>query len=264
MNNNQKDIVTSTINSPSIKNVKNLFILSLILVAVFGNILQKINFWLGLSLTETLLILLPTVIFIYKGKFSPRLVLRLNYPGIIPLLIGIIIGICVWPLGFIIQINLLNLFSSASYDIMNMISEISHSNMIYRLIILGFLAGICEEILFRGYIQTAIENKFGIKKGIIWTTILFSVFHLEPVRIIAVLPIALLMSWTCWKFNSIFPAILIHFSNNFLAPYIFSNYEPSTLRLFYLVTIICGLFIFIIFLFANNLVLKNYNNSLKI
>jgi membrane protease YdiL (CAAX protease family) len=245
MNEPQLDILTSPINTPTIKNAKILFLTSLASVIVVGSLMQKYNFWIGLSLTEILLILLPTVVFIVKGKFSPRLVLRLNYPGFVALLIGVVLGLCVWPLGLWIQINLLNLFSSKSYDIFSVVSEIRNSNMVYRLLVMGFLGSICEETLFRGYIQTAIENNLGVKQSILWTTILFSVYHLVPTTMIALLPMALLMCWICWKFNSIFPAMLIHFSNNFLAPYLFIQCGTITLGWFHIIMIGCSLLIII-------------------
>ncbi len=232
MNEPEANIAANPIKIPTIQNAKNLFLISLASVALMGGLMQKYNFWIGLSLREILLILLPTLVFMIKGKFSPRRVLRLNYPGLTALLIGVMLGLCVWPLGLWIQINLINLFSSKSPNILSALSEIRNSNMVYRLLVMGILACFCEEILFRGYLQTAIENKLGVKQSILWTSVLFSVYHLVPATMIAILPSALLMCWICWKFNSIFPAMLIHFSNNFLAPYLYVKYVPETIPWF--------------------------------
>lgn len=234
---------------PTIHSAKNLFLISLVFVSVLGSLMQKYNFWIGLSLTEILLILIPTIAFIVKGKFSPQLVLRLNNPGFFALAIGVMLGLCVWPLGLWIHVNFINLFSSESHNIIGVISEIRHSNMLYRLFVMGFLASICEETLFRGYLQSAIEKTLGVKRSILWTSILFAVYHLNPTTMIAVLPSALLMGWICWKFNSIFPAILLHFSNNFFAPYLFIQKETITCGWFYFIMICCG-FLIIMALFT--------------
>lgn len=230
-------------NIPSIRDAKNLFLISLILVAFAGGAIQRYDFWIGLSLTEILFILVPTALFLAKGKFSPRLALRLNYPGFAALLVGVLLGLCVWPFGLWIQTRLLALFSPGSYNILSALSEIRQVNLVYRLLVMGVLASICEETLFRGYLQTAVENKLGAKQGILWTAILFSVYHLVPTSMVAVLPGALLMSWACWRFNSIFPAVLVHFSNNFLAPYLYMRFGQITFEWFYIALAISAIVI---------------------
>lgn len=69
--------------------------------------------------------------------------------------------------------------------------------MLYRFLILGILASVCEEFLFRGNIQTVFEAHLGVKKSIIWTSIMFSVFHLDPATIIALLLFSFLITWIC-------------------------------------------------------------------
>lgn len=238
---------TNLTDIPTIQSAKNLFLISLVFVSVLGSLMQKYNFWIGLSLNGILLILIPTIAFIVKDKFSPQLVLRLNYQGFYALVTGVVLGLCVWPLGLWIQANLINIFSSESHNILGAISEIRHSNMPYRLFVMGFLVGIYEETLFRGYLQSAIEKTLGVKHSILWTSILFAIYHLNLTTMIAVLPSALLMGWICWKFNSIFPAILLYFSNNFLTPYLFIQKVTITPGWFYFIMICCGFLIIIAF-----------------
>jgi uncharacterized protein len=247
----EKIEITACSDKPSIKNAKLLFIITVTLIIFIGSSIQHFNFWIGLALTEIVLILIPTIIFIVKGKLSPKSVLRLNYPGINALLLGLLFGLLVWPLGLWIQINLINLFSSKNYDILIIVSEIKTSNLLNRFLVLGVLASICEETLFRGYIFSAFENKLGVKYSILWITLLFSCYHLVPTTIIATLPLSFLLCWICWRFNSIFPAIILHFTNNFLSPFLFVKSGINSKIIFNpIILISCGILIgFIMLMF---------------
>ena len=120
--------------------------------------------------------------------------------------------------------------------------------MFYRFLVMGVFAAICEEFLFRGYIQSAFEHNMGVRRSIIWTAILFSIYHLDPTTILALFPLSLLLTWVCWKFNSIVPAIALHFSNNFLAVFLFSKLTYPNLEFFYFL-MIASLLILLLILF---------------
>lgn len=84
-------------------------------------------------------------------------------------------------------------------------------------LMIGATPAICEELLFRGYIQTRLARSFGPAIGIIVASGLFAAFHLDFVHVVAVFPLGLFLGWLAWKSGSIFPAMLAHFVNNVLS-----------------------------------------------
>ncbi|QDV58784.1 CPBP family intramembrane glutamic endopeptidase [Rosistilla oblonga] len=96
----------------------------------------------------------------------------------------------------------------------------THANggfLIATLLMVGGLPAICEEIMFRGYIQTRLAARFPAVAAIAIASIMFAVFHFDPVHVIAVLPIGLWLGFLRHASGSIFPAMLAHGINNTLS-----------------------------------------------
>jgi membrane protease YdiL (CAAX protease family) len=88
--------------------------------------------------------------------------------------------------------------------------------MIPLAVMIGLVPGICEELLFRGYMQTRLTRSWGALYGILATSIAFAAFHMDLVHSSSVLLIGIYLGWVAWASGSIFPAMLGHFVNNFL------------------------------------------------
>lgn len=78
-------------------------------------------------------------------------------------------------------------------------------------------APILEEILFRGIILEGFLRNYSPQKAIIWSAVLFGVFHLNPWQAIGAIIFGLFFGWLYWKTNSLIPGIILHFVNNFAA-----------------------------------------------
>lgn len=84
-------------------------------------------------------------------------------------------------------------------------------------LVIGVTPGIFEELLFRGYLQTGLTRRWGAYAGIFAASVLFAVFHLDPVHACGVLLIGIYLGWVYWASGSLFPAMLGHFFNNFFS-----------------------------------------------
>ncbi len=81
-------------------------------------------------------------------------------------------------------------------------------------LLIGVVPAICEEVLFRGYLQTRLTTRLPAWLGIGLASAAFAVFHFDPVHVVAVFPLGVWMGWLCYRSGSIFPAMLAHFVNN--------------------------------------------------
>ena len=80
--------------------------------------------------------------------------------------------------------------------------------------LIGATPGICEELLFRGYVQSRLTTRLGGFGGILLTSVFFAAFHMDLVHSTAVFALGVWLGWLCWQSGSIFPAMVAHFFNN--------------------------------------------------
>ena len=93
-------------------------------------------------------------------------------------------------------------------------------------LMVGLTPAICEELLFRGYMQTRLVKSFGAAGGILTASFLFALLHMDLVHIIAVFPLGLFLGWVTWRSGSLFPAMLGHFVNNSISV-VLAVYAPE-------------------------------------
>lgn len=90
-------------------------------------------------------------------------------------------------------------------------------SLVFTISMLALTPAICEEVLFRGYVQRQAERSMGIWAGIAFSGIIFGLYHL---RLTQALPLSLLgiyLAYITWRSGSLLPAILVHLANNSLA-----------------------------------------------
>jgi uncharacterized protein len=125
------------------------------------------------------------------------------------------------PLVGMISGSLLGLFVEES-DSLKQMSGVFREHgqngfLIPLAMLIGLTPAICEELLFRGYIQTRLIKAFTPMAGILISSILFAAFHMDFVHVIAVFPLGLFLGWVSWRSGSLFPAMLAHFLNNVIS-----------------------------------------------
>ncbi|MBT8270806.1 MAG: CPBP family intramembrane metalloprotease [Bacteroidia bacterium] len=87
----------------------------------------------------------------------------------------------------------------------------------WSIIIMGSLvAGICEEIGFRAYMQKPLENKYGPITGISITSVVFVIVHLHQAWangiLVGIFAISFVLGYLAYASNSLIPGIIAHVS----------------------------------------------------
>jgi membrane protease YdiL (CAAX protease family) len=77
-------------------------------------------------------------------------------------------------------------------------------------LLIALFPGIGEELLFRGYMQRRLLQRWDPAWAIGVTTVIFALAHVAPHTVLAVLPIGLWLGVVAWKSGSIFPGMLCH------------------------------------------------------
>lgn len=95
------------------------------------------------------------------------------------------------------------------------------------------LAPLLEESLFRGFLFQGLRQAYGPNKAILFSSLLFSAFHLQLEALLPTFLLGLALSYTFQRSNSIWPGVLMHFLVNlvgilfFLLAFLFQQYIPA-------------------------------------
>lgn len=84
-------------------------------------------------------------------------------------------------------------------------------------LMIGITPSICEEILFRGFLQPRLTRLMPPIVGVFIASAAFAAMHLDPIHVLGVLPLGLWLGFLSYKSASLFPAMLGHFVNNTLS-----------------------------------------------
>jgi membrane protease YdiL (CAAX protease family) len=87
----------------------------------------------------------------------------------------------------------------------------------FLLLTMAITPAVCEELLFRGYLQRQVERRFGLAASVVAVGLFFGLYHL---RLTQAVPLALLgcyLGYVTWASGSLYAAMLVHLLNNGLA-----------------------------------------------
>jgi membrane protease YdiL (CAAX protease family) len=79
---------------------------------------------------------------------------------------------------------------------------------------IGLVPSICEEIMYRGYVQRSLEKSWGIWTAIIVSGLIFGAYHLQITRILPLAALGMLFAYITYVSNSLIPAMVAHLVNN--------------------------------------------------
>jgi membrane protease YdiL (CAAX protease family) len=88
------------------------------------------------------------------------------------------------------------------------------SHQIALAVVATVIAPACEEIAFRGYVQTTLGVRRRPAFAIAGAAVLFGLLHMNPVLFPALVALGALFGWLAWRAGSVWPAVVAHAVNN--------------------------------------------------
>ena len=82
---------------------------------------------------------------------------------------------------------------------------------------MGVVGPVAEEIFFRGFVLTGLLKRFGVRRALLLSSLLFGLFHIDPGAIVPTFALGLVLGWVYLKTGSIWPSIFAHALHNTLA-----------------------------------------------
>jgi sodium transport system permease protein len=210
------------------------FTLLLIALYYLGSYLQAKNLMKGLLQTQLFIIVLPMLVVLRILKQKNSEILRIKMPKAKELILIPFIAI---PAAIIVSVlsqltNLVFPFPPAYLEMLNKLFTMD-SNTWKVFLVMALTPGICEELLFRGFMIRFFE-KYGAKMAIIISALLFAAFHLDPFRFVPVFLLGLLLGYLTIRSGSIINSMLSHTINNGLALFIVTFGSSAWLKPFML------------------------------
>ncbi len=95
------------------------------------------------------------------------------------------------------------------------VRQLTPATLVVTIFVMGVLPGVCEESLFRGYIQTRLVQRWGAVAGVVCTAVMFGVMHFDLVQGTFAGLLGLFIGYAVERTGSIAPAMVGHaFSNS--------------------------------------------------
>jgi len=99
----------------------------------------------------------------------------------------------------------------------NLIHADNFVEMLLVIITISIIPAICEEVMFRGYIQRSFGFKFKPHIAALLTALFFALYHFNPYGLIPLAIIGFYLGFAAYKSESLVIPIVLHFLNNFFA-----------------------------------------------
>ena len=97
----------------------------------------------------------------------------------------------------------------------NLLKADSIPEMFLVIIVIAIVPSVCEEVMFRGYIQRSFEFKMKPIWAVLITAIFFGVYHFNPYGLLPLVVLGFYFGFAAYISKSLIVPIFLHFLNNF-------------------------------------------------
>ena len=87
----------------------------------------------------------------------------------------------------------------------------------FLFIAVAITPAICEELMFRGYLQRQVERGLGLMWSIVLVGVLFGLYHLQLSKAIPLSALGIYLGFVVWATGSVWTGALVHLLNNGVA-----------------------------------------------
>jgi len=98
-------------------------------------------------------------------------------------------------------------------------------------VVVVLVAPLGEEVFFRGFIQPRLIRRWGVPLGLLSTSVLFSLIHVDPVGFLARVALGILFGWLAYASASLWVSIAAHACYNLLVCVLFFSFGSEDVSL---------------------------------
>lgn len=201
--------------TPSLLAVNVFLSLGILLILLVGHYLDERlpQYWMGILAEFGLAGL--ALLFMWGERLSVRETLRWRWPGWPALGASVALAAGLWLVGVSINVVMALLLGYTTPQPPDAFPTDGWSALAL-LTATVIAAPLCEEVMFRGYVQRAYE-RWGSWAGVLIGGAIFALYHLRFQGMVALLPVSLALGLLAWRSHSLLPGILLHAVYNSMA-----------------------------------------------
>ncbi|MDB5319296.1 MAG: putative transporter permease protein [Phycisphaerales bacterium] len=198
---------------PAVDEAIALFALCMLLMFYVQPSLLKWGLYVMLAVSQIALFFAPAVLFALLGKWKWRETFKLYAPSAAAIVGGSLLGLGLVPVvGLLsgVQRHFWPADSETEKFMNDLLVPLLQTHPVFTALFIGAFAGIFEELLFRGPIQTALMRRNRPWAAIVITAAIFAAAHLDLHGFALRALLGIVLGWIVWRSGSIFPAMLLH------------------------------------------------------
>jgi sodium transport system permease protein len=199
---------------PSVAEGLLVLVVALLLMVYLGGILSLKYPIAGVIIPQLFIGVLPVLACLYI-KAEPKKVFRLNSPKPKHVLGAVLMWLGAGS-GTLILSNLLSYAFPDSSQSLNeeYMTILEGVPFVGALILIALVPAVCEELMYRGYLFTALKQKMKLPVAIFIVSLLFGISHMSLIKLLPTMLLGVALAYTIEQTDSLVNSSLIHFLNN--------------------------------------------------
>jgi uncharacterized protein len=174
----------------------------------------------SLIISQFLFMLMP-IVWIIKRWHTIHVLsyARIARISLLELFVAVAATLCFVPVSgaisefFVRELNIPDFLAQVNAQLF---TSYSTQELLWLIVVVCITPAVCEEMLFRGYVQRTLERTLGMKSVFI-TGVIFGLYHMQPLNLISLSLLGILIGYFYYRSKSLIPCIIVHFTNNLLA-----------------------------------------------
>ncbi len=189
--------------------------------------LKALTAEVGRFFTENVIVLigaaqLATIVFglaAVRLRFGRTGLSRLGWrlPSAAHWLMILLLVLPLWLLCSNLQSRMFEVFPASHLEMAELMKAMAGASLPALLFAIGAGPALGEELIFRGLIGRGLLARWGILPGVLITSVLFGIMHINPAQAVGVIPLGIAMHFLYLATRSFWAPVALHLANNALS-----------------------------------------------
>ena len=186
------------------------------------------------SAAQVFIFAVPALVLCWYVKANVRETFSLRVPLPWPAIGAVLLAFSILPVSHFLEQVQFRFFPPSGELTAKEVQWLTGGSLASVLLVFAVIPGICEELLFRGFLMGGLRRKLRALPLVLLVGLVFGLYHVtgggEKIPIVSLL--GMLLAFVCLRADSIVPAMFVHMANNGLA-LLATRSEGEGLRHFY-------------------------------